>query len=83
MKAVNASPQLNGNKDGRMNGDLNALREAMIADKDHKTYSPERYTKHKKELRAACQEFYRHLERIKNYRVCTLKTEQQAANGRL
>jgi hypothetical protein len=64
-----ASPHLDGNKDGRMNGDLNALREAMIADKDHKTYSPERYTKHKKELRGACQEFYRHLERIKNYRV--------------
>jgi hypothetical protein len=64
-----ASPQLNGNGDGRINGDLNAVREAMIADKDHKTYSPERYTKHKKELRGACQEFYRHLERIKNYRV--------------
>jgi len=66
------SPQMNGTKDGRMNGDLNAVREAMIADKDHKTYSPERYTKHKKELRGACQEFYRQLERIKNYRVsCT------------
>lgn len=65
-------PQLHGNKDGRMNGDLNALREAMIADKDHKTYSPERYTKHKKELRGACQEFYRHLERIKNYRIMNM-----------
>lgn len=63
------SPQLPGGQNGRMNGDLHAVREAMIADKDHKTYSPERYTKHKKELRGACQEFYRHLERIKNYRV--------------
>lgn len=63
------SPKIDGNKDGRMNQDLNALREAMIADKDHKTYSPERYTKHKRELRSACQDFYRHLERIKNYRV--------------
>ena len=63
------SPSSNGNKDGRMDGNLQAVREAMIADKDHKTYSPERYTKHKKELRGACQEFYRHLERIKNYRV--------------
>jgi hypothetical protein len=60
---------LDGNKDGQMNGDLNALRQAMIADKDHKTYSPERYTKYKKELRGASQDFYRHLERIKNYRV--------------
>lgn len=63
------SPKINGNQDGRMDEDLNALREAMIADKDHKTYSPERYTKHKRELRSACQDFYRHLERIKNYRV--------------
>lgn len=61
--------QVNGHNGGRMKQDLNALREAMIADKDHKTYSPERYTKHKRELRTACQDFYRHLERIKNYRV--------------
>lgn len=67
------SPTINGNKDGRMDEDLNALREAMIADKDHKTYSPERYTKHKRELRAACQDFYRHLERIKNYRVSPIR----------
>lgn len=59
----------NGHENDRVKQDLNALREAMIADKDHKTYSPERYTKHKRELRAACQDFYRHLERIKNYRV--------------
>lgn len=58
-----------GHENGRVKQDLNALREAMIADKDHKTYSPEKYTKHKRELRAACQDFYRHLERIKNYRV--------------
>lgn len=66
------SPNLNGNHDGRMNDDLKALREAMIADKDHKTYSPERYTKHKRELRAAVQDFYRHLERIKNYRILNM-----------
>lgn len=32
-------------------------------------YDPERYQKYKKDLRAATQEFYRHLELIKNYRV--------------
>jgi hypothetical protein len=66
-----AAPRDDGHKDGRMTDDHKALREAMIADKDHKTYSPERYTKYKKELRGACQDFYRQLERIKNYRVST------------
>lgn len=47
------------------------LREAMAADKDHQTYSPERYQKYKKELRTAVLEFYRQLELIKNYRVST------------
>ena len=46
-----------------------ALREAMEADKDHRTYSPERYQKYKKDLKAAVLEFYRQLELVKNYRV--------------
>ena len=45
------------------------LREAMRVDKEHKTYSPERYTKYKSELRKAVLEYYRSLEIIKNYRV--------------
>ncbi|ORY33359.1 SPX domain-domain-containing protein [Naematelia encephala] len=48
------------------------LREAMAADKDHQTYSPERYQKYKKELRAAVMDFYRQLELIKNYRIMNL-----------
>jgi hypothetical protein len=46
-----------------------ALRAAMLADRDHQTYSPERYQKYKTELRKAVLEFYRTLELIKNYRV--------------
>jgi len=46
------------------------LRDEMKADKDHQTYSPERYKKYKKELKTAVLEFYRQLELIKNYRVC-------------
>jgi hypothetical protein len=41
----------------------------MLADKDHHTYSPERYQKYKGELRKAVLEYYRTLELIKNYRV--------------
>lgn len=46
-----------------------ALKQAMLADKDHVEYSPERYRKYKAELRKAVLEFYRQLELIKNYRV--------------
>ncbi|WVQ74177.1 hypothetical protein IAR50_003771 [Cryptococcus sp. DSM 104548] len=49
-----------------------SLREAMEADKDHNTYSPERYQKYKKDLRNAVMEFYRQLELIKNYRILNL-----------
>ncbi|WVR00182.1 hypothetical protein IAU59_007324 [Kwoniella sp. CBS 9459] len=49
-----------------------SLREAMAADKDHQTYSPERYQKYKKDLRNALLEFYRQLELIKNYRIMNL-----------
>ncbi|WWD19646.1 hypothetical protein CI109_104108 [Kwoniella shandongensis] len=49
-----------------------SLREAMAADKDHQTYSPERYQKYKKELKTAVMEFYRSLELIKNYRIMNL-----------
>ena len=48
----------------------NQLRDEMKADKEHHTYSPERYQKYKKELKVAVLDFYRHLEVIKNYRVC-------------
>ncbi|ODN94664.1 hypothetical protein L198_04805 [Cryptococcus wingfieldii CBS 7118] len=49
-----------------------SLKEAMEADKDHNTYSPERYQKYKKDLRNALMEFYRQLELIKNYRILNL-----------
>ncbi|KAK8853230.1 hypothetical protein IAR55_003932 [Kwoniella newhampshirensis] len=49
-----------------------SLREAMAADKDHKTYSPERYQKYKRELKTAVMEFYRSLELVKNYRIMNL-----------
>lgn len=45
------------------------LRNAMREDKDHHTYSPERYQKYKQELKTAVLEFYRQLELVKNYRV--------------
>lgn len=45
------------------------LREAMKNDVEHHTYSPERYSKYKRDLRDASMEFYRQLELIKNYRV--------------
>lgn len=45
------------------------LREEMSQDAEHHTYNPERYSKYKRELRLACQEFYRQLELVKNYRV--------------
>ena len=45
------------------------LREEMSRDAEHHTYNPERYSKYKRELRLACQEFYRQLELVKNYRV--------------
>lgn len=48
------------------------LREAMRVDKEHRTYSPERYTKYKHELKKAVLEYYRQLEIIKNYRVSQL-----------
>lgn len=48
------------------------IREQVAADKDHQTYSPERYQKYKKELRTAVLEFYRQLELIKNYRVSSI-----------
>lgn len=51
----------------------NQLRDEMQADKEHQTYSPERYQKYKKELKVAVLDFYRHLEMIKNYRVCPKK----------
>ncbi|CAD6576022.1 MAG: hypothetical protein TREMPRED_001560 [Tremellales sp. Tagirdzhanova-0007] len=47
----------------------NQLRDEMKADKEHHTYSPERYQKYKKELKVAVLDFYRHLEVIKNYRI--------------
>ena len=59
------APSPNVMDDGRRS----RLRDAMAADKEHNTYSPERYQKYKKELRAAVLEFYRQLELIKNYRV--------------
>lgn len=59
-----ASPDDHSSDAGR-----SRLREEMKADKDHHTYSPERYQKYKKELKTAVLEFYRHLELIKNYRV--------------
>ncbi|KIR29217.1 hypothetical protein I309_01804 [Cryptococcus deuterogattii LA55] len=48
------------------------LRQAMTEDKEHQTYSPERYQKYKKDLRNAVLEFYRQLELIKNYRIMNL-----------
>ncbi|OXC70750.1 hypothetical protein AYX13_00732 [Cryptococcus neoformans] len=48
------------------------LRQAMAEDKEHQTYSPERYQKYKKDLRIAVLEFYRQLELIKNYRIMNL-----------
>lgn len=48
------------------------LRLAMTEDKEHQTYSPERYQKYKKDLRNAVLEFYRQLELIKNYRVSSI-----------
>jgi hypothetical protein len=57
------------NGDGKPVDDHKALRDAIVADKDHQTYNPERYLKYKKELRLAVLDFYRNLELIKNYRV--------------
>ena len=63
--AQNQSPDRPNDKAHR-----DQLRDEMKADKDHHTYSPERYQKYKKELRTAVMDFYRQLELIKNYRVC-------------
>jgi hypothetical protein len=60
---------------GLEEGGKKSLRDAMAADRDHRTYNPERYQKYKKELKSATLEFYRQLELVKNYRVCdTLQT---------
>ena len=57
--------RLNSNSaGGASNGD--------ITPGEYQTYSPERYQHYKRELRAATMDFYRHLERIKNYRILNL-----------
>ncbi len=76
--ALQKSPSGEGNdaRRDRLRAEMKAddarrdrLREEMKADKDHQTYSPERYQRYKKELKAAVLEFYRQSELIKNYRV--------------
>ncbi|EIW72108.1 hypothetical protein TREMEDRAFT_70627 [Tremella mesenterica DSM 1558] len=61
-----------GERRGSGDDENKALREAIVADKDHQTYNPERYLKYKKDLRGAVLEFYRQLELIKNYRIMNL-----------
>lgn len=64
-----AQPDSDGKANPGPVDDHKALREAIVADKDHNTYNPERYLKYKKELRLAVLDFYRQLELLKNYRV--------------
>ena len=55
---------------GASSGD--ALGEASGPSTGYGSYNPERYQQYKRELRTATLDFYRHLERIKNYRILNL-----------
>ena len=60
-------PFVGASKNGPPSGAVGDV--AETPNHDHSAYDPERYQQYKKEIRLALQDFYRHLERIKNYRV--------------
>ncbi|ORX40589.1 SPX domain-domain-containing protein [Kockovaella imperatae] len=57
---------------GDPSGNATAENGRGVALGEFDTYNPERYQHYKRELRAASLDFYRHLERIKNYRILNL-----------
>ena len=57
---------------GRPDGPSRHNSEGVSDPDEYRTFNPERYQHYKRELRTATLEFYRHLERIKNYRILNL-----------